>query len=513
MNTITYELQDARMLVDKGTLSPTALILSFVAIIVPTEAIVLRSASAVYKVEKGKFIVLQHAEADMSIEPADMAEFAPVYAVVFQSYQLTERTDNSLLYHIHHEHLPEQGSVMEFPRHSFVLLQNLMEQLRQALWIQIAPRLNLMLDELLRSILVSNVYGTSFMTHEPAIQRALSYMNQHFDASITRSFMARMTGFNPSYFSSLFRKETGWSFADASYLGKMFRKMVGLTPSAFRQRRGAERIVGMQFLGALLAVGIKPVASTLDVLRSSLLLHEELDGITEMEEMHTVEVLKPLAPELILAPTYYYNYPDALKALESIAPVIMLDWGTMDKMDEVRVIGSLLGRSIEAERWIFRLQQKALTARQLLRLCIAPHETVGLYEMRHDQRWLIPHDSVRSVFNLYRLLKLAPPSRTREEVLDPAKHLFIREQDLPGYAADHMFLIVPGGDTEVFKGRMMTHGIWQQLAQEQGCNFYLLQLEEFWMDEGVSLEKQMDIVVDMLTSGQRSLSEENNVLD
>ncbi|MGG4496409.1 helix-turn-helix domain-containing protein [Brevibacillus reuszeri] len=34
-------------------------------------------------------------------------------------------------------------------------------------------------------------------------------------------------------------------FADGSYLGKMFKKMVGMTPSAFRQKRDAGRIADL----------------------------------------------------------------------------------------------------------------------------------------------------------------------------------------------------------------------------------------------------------------------------
>lgn len=62
MNTIIYELQDARLLADQGTLSPAALRISYPAIIVPTEAIILRTASAVYQVEKGQFISFRRAE-------------------------------------------------------------------------------------------------------------------------------------------------------------------------------------------------------------------------------------------------------------------------------------------------------------------------------------------------------------------------------------------------------------------------------------------------------------------
>ncbi|MGG4496410.1 AraC family transcriptional regulator [Brevibacillus reuszeri] len=219
MNTIIYELQGTRLLADRGTLSPAALRISYPAIIVPTEAIILRTASAVYQVEKGQFISFRHVEENMSIETAENTEFAPVYVVSYHSYQLTEKTPDSLLYYKREEHLPKQGSVMEFPRPARGLLESLLEQLQQASWVQIAARLNLKLDELLRSIFVSKHYGVSYITQEPSILQALTYINQHFDAAVTRSFMARLTGFNPSYFSSLFRRETGWSFAE--YLNRI----------------------------------------------------------------------------------------------------------------------------------------------------------------------------------------------------------------------------------------------------------------------------------------------------
>ena len=521
-----------------GNAEPAALRLSFPVIIVPTEAIILRTASAWYQLEKGQFISFRHAEENMSIDTAENTEFAPVYVVSYQSYQLTEKTQDSLLYHKSEEHLPKQGSVMEFPRHALGLLESLMEQLQQASWDQIAARVNLKLDELLRSIFVSNHCGVSYMTQEPSIQQALTYIHQHFDAAVSRSFMAQLTGFNPSYFSSLFRRETGWGFAeylnriridevkrrllsttdslqeiayqtgfaDGSYLGKMFKKVVGMTPSAFRQKRDAKRVAGMQFLGALLAVGIKPIASTQDVLRSSLLLCEQLEGIAEMEDIHSVEVLKRLAPEIILAPTYYYNYPEVLKELERIAPVIMLDWGTLNKLEEVRVIGRLFGRIAQAESWITGLKRKALESRNKIAQFMASGATVGMYELRYDQKWLIPHEVIRSVFNLYDLLELTPPAIIDREVLGPSTHRFIDEADLPVYAANHMFLIVTSSEIEAFRARMMTHSIWQQLANEYGCRFYILKLEEFWMDEGVSLEMQMDIILELLVSGQKAKS-------
>lgn len=533
MNTITYELLDARLLADRATLSPAPLACSFPAIIVPMQAIIVQTKNKVYTVAKGQFIVLLQAEAEMYIVPGDDHEFSSVYSISFNSYQLTKHENNSLLYTFNVEHLPEHGQVMQFPRQAQDMLHHLLDQFRQSTSVQTTPRLHLLLHELLDTILIISPYDSGFFTHDKAIQHAVSYINQHYRLPLTRSFLAQMTRFNESYFSSLFRKETGWSFAeylnriridqaknlllsttdkmqeiadrtgfsDGSYLGKTFNKIVHISPSNFRNRRNTTRIAGMQFIGALLAVDIQPVATTHDVFRASLMLHEQMPDIVKLEDFSLIEALKPLAPELILAPTYYYNYPEVMRALEQIAPVITLAWGKMDKIEEVRTVGRLLGRTYEAENWISRIQQKSREAKQLIASFLLPNTTVGLYELWYDGLWMIPHMHVRSAFNLYHLLELKPPKRIKEEVLDPNIHRSkINEQDLPSYAANHMFLIVSTDDTEAFRAKLMQRSVWQQLVHEQGYRIHLLKQSEFWLDDGMLLERQQAIIIDLLTS-------------
>ncbi|MNC72194.1 hypothetical protein D3C75_1232140 [compost metagenome] len=53
----------------------------------------------------------------------------------------------------------------------------------------------------------------------------------------------------------------------------------------------------------------------------------------------------------------------------------------------------------------------------------------------------------------------------------------------------------------VARDKLMFRAIWQKFAQENR-KIHLLRLSEFWMDDGVSLERQLDILVDKLTEGQ-----------
>ncbi|WP_270169222.1 helix-turn-helix domain-containing protein [Paenibacillus sp. SYP-B4298] len=526
---ISYELLGAQTLADSGTAYPVPLSGSFPAIIVPSEDIIIHTAHHFWHVGKGQFITLLQAEAAAHLEPAVNEQFGSVYIISFHSYRLVSRETNRLIYETDTEQLPKHGQIMEFPRHAESLMHNLLELYRQS---STHSKLHVLLYELLDVILANRFSESIYQTSDKAIQMAVAYIQQHYKSRLTRASLAKMTGFNDSYFSSLFRKETGWSYAeyvnriridrakhlllgttyklqeianqtgftDSSYLGKTFSKTVHLSPSSFRSRRRSRRIVGLQFLGSLMALGIKPLAGAREVLHSSLLLRRHMPDIVELEEWDQIEALQPLAPDIIVAPTYVYSYPDVLKKLETIAPVLTLPWGQMDKLEEVRMLGTLLGRSQEAENWVTRLLQAADKAKQEISPFISEKATVGLFELWHDGSWLIPHLPVRSAYNLFKLLGLTPPQRVRQEVLQTGKHRFIQEEELYSYSATHMFLIVPTDDTEAYRVKLMQRFVWQQLVYNHGCQLHLLKLNEFWYDDGLSLELQLEVLVTLLAA-------------
>ena len=527
---LTYELLDTRLLADEGMISPVVLTGMFPMIIIPTQPIVIQAEKHACRIGKGQFILLLYPEQGIYIVPSEGEELAPVYSISFNSYRLAKREKDTLLYEKDTTHLPAHGQILEFPRYAEGLLKKIMEQFQQTQRPHATPKLHLLLHELLDTIFERKSIDISFVTNDQAIQQAVTYIKQHFEAPLTRSFMANMTGFNESYFSSLFKKETGWSFAeyvnqiridqaklmllgtndklqdialktgfaDGSYLGKTFTKYVHLSPSSFRKRKHTNRIVSIQFLGALLALKIQPLATTRELLQSSQLLHKRVPDIVEIASFDQIEVIQQLDPELIVAPAYLYNYPDILKALEQIAPVLMIPWGQLDKLEEVRLLGRLFGRVQETEEWIARLQQIAMGARKAITPIIESGTTAGIFELGHDNLWLMPYLSVRSAYTLYQLLGLSAPQRIQQEVLQTGKHLKVEEQDLPLYAASHMFLIVPTDDTESFRAKLMQRSVWQRLVHEQGCQLHLLKLNEFWFDDGLSLELQLDVMVKLL---------------
>lgn len=102
------------------------------------------------------------------------------------------------------------------------------------------------------------------------IRQAKQYINENYSKDITLESVSNLTGFNPAYFSTLFKKETGENFmeyimkiriqnakylliqtnkdvadiaaevgyTDLKYFSKLFKKKTGLNPSEFRRLYG-----------------------------------------------------------------------------------------------------------------------------------------------------------------------------------------------------------------------------------------------------------------------------------
>ena len=99
------------------------------------------------------------------------------------------------------------------------------------------------------------------------IQKSISYINEHYNEDINLETIANIVHLNPSYFSSIFKKEVGVSFSnylnkirieqsklllkntdssiveialevgfeDQSYFSKVFKNLTKMTPKQYRQ--------------------------------------------------------------------------------------------------------------------------------------------------------------------------------------------------------------------------------------------------------------------------------------
>lgn len=481
----------------------------------------IESGDQLFNLESSSVLIVkpQHKVKITNIGSTDL-----IYNIVqFSTYELTGMTETELRYQLSMDSFPQSG--LFYSQISTEVKNIAAELIRLAAKKAENDKAIYMLNELLTKMeeefISYQQRAFSFSFHS-----ILQYISLHSQEPLTRDAVAKNFGYHPNYFSDRFKKETGWSFSDyltqirmdkakvfllehdltigevarkvgyqdGLYLSRKFRKQVGMSPSEFRKGREFKRIVTLQFTGALLAAGIKPAAVLSSYANVPELLKEDVGSAISLppDILPTIEQWRALKPDLIIAPTYLYPNQKIIEEMESVAPIMMLDWDTHDRLEEVQMIGRIVGREAQCNEWISSYMKKAECAREMLRGTLEEEETVGLYELRDHGKIGVWRPTARGAYNLYTMLKLKPAKRIQNEVIGPNKHLIIPESDISAYAADHMFVIV---HTAAQASRILETEHWQQLPASSKAQIYVLRLEDFWASEGVALEKQLDIQV------------------
>ncbi|UED71840.1 helix-turn-helix domain-containing protein [Brevibacillus sp. HD3.3A] len=461
-----------------------------------------------------------------------------LFLLFFQGYRLEEETIDKLTYLVDHSTFPAHGSVAgvgSLPLRAFTIVEQLVKSNANASG---NPSDQASQHGLLAELLDLFARAVSTQTANPAnpMHDVLDFTNRYYDQNLTRTQLAELSGYDASYFSRQFQKLVGHSFsehltrvrldraklhlltseatlqeiaekvgyADGFYLSRKFKQVIGTSPSAYRRMPKPQRIVALQFAGDLLALGIKPIAARFAPWESSPLIAAELDGVRNVEEIQSVAEWEQLSPDMVLAPDYLYYVPDQLeqlRRLEQIAPVLVLPWDRLDRLETVRLCGKLTGKEQEAEAWLQHYTARAEALAAKLAGVIQPEETVGLYELWEDNTICIWNQTTRGTYNLYSSLKLTPPPKIADEVLRPQAHKLIREEQLADYAADHMFVVIPreqGGDDLALTDHFRSRACWRELLKTGRHRLYPLPLEDFWCNDARALEKQREIMVDKL---------------
>ncbi|MEK8208380.1 helix-turn-helix domain-containing protein [Paenibacillus sp. FSL L8-0696] len=500
----------------------------------PIEAIVQITIEGETVALKNGEILFLSAGATYQID-APLETVISVLAISYEVYGLSNSTEQELVYGLCREIFPVNGILPIRTTNKITRLFSELEDVAaNNLEVQ-ADRIQSLLHQLHQLLVEADAEAD---ITDSSYFRMLAYIHQNFQKEITREMMSRMMGFNPRYFSVWFRKQTGWSFTeyvthlrvnkakkhlmsskatiqeisqkvgytDGLYLSRKFKQVTGMTPTEFRLRPKPKRIVALQFLGDLLALGVKPVAVEEDVMNYSLLLLPELAGVRsfELQGCPAEADWSGLEADLVIAPTYLS--PRQLKCMEKLGPLVTVECDKMDRLEQIRLFGRLLGEEERAEAWIRHYHLKIDLAKQRLSSLIESGETVAVYEIRQDNSIYIWNYTARGVYNLYPMLGVTPPDKVRSDVLERNDHLCISLSELPIYAADHMFVVVSGQEDWMSRTRkrISKSAVWRNLPAFRNECIYYLKLEEFWGSEGLALERQLEIQTDLLTGHKLS---------
>ncbi|MFB9274881.1 helix-turn-helix domain-containing protein [Cohnella cellulosilytica] len=448
------------------------------------------------------------------------------YLLQFDVYRLIEQGRNHLLHRRSHEILPQPGLLAD---RSGPRLFELFKLLHEAGQSPNKTSLSLTLQRLLLETVELSFARSEdgVPSGEDPIRKAIRHIHEHYGSELNRTMLAELTGYHPHYFSRKFLQETGLrvsdyiatvrmrkakemllttfvpirdiaartGYGDALYFSRKFRQLTGAYPTEYRE--APKRVAVYHFLGTMLQLGIKPIACESHMLRYSDQLHDKTGGIESFESWD-LDRLRTLKPELIVASNYMHA--ELRGQLEEIAPVLIKS-EEVRPLDNLKVFGSLLRREREADAALTRMLALATQLRERLSRWQGETVTTAVYELSAGHLYVMGRYD-RCCYAAYEMLGLRPPASVANRLADSGTYLRLEPDQLAEYAADHMIVCMYEEE-----GMELTEGLtesepWNSLPAVRRRQVYKVPIGLYWYNDGLSLERQMLMIADLLLHGK-----------
>lgn len=254
-----------------------------------------------------------------------------------------------------------------------------------------------------------------------------------------------------------------------------------------------KRIVADQYIGHLLALGIKPIGARGDLMKSPF-LQEQFEGVADTGSPMNLEKVLELKPDLIIVQS-----EDNYEQLSKIAPTIVYEYGKINTLQQLKLFGDILGKQKEADEWIAAFDAKAKSYREKLAGAVGPDETVSVIELWAEGPFVFGNNWGRGGYSLYNALQLKPPAIVANEIIDKEQFRALSMEVLPDYVGDFVFLTVyaeNGGDKKAQE--IKDSAIWKSLKAVKNNRIIELRIEDMAPGDPISLDKQMDIQFEKL---------------
>lgn len=256
-----------------------------------------------------------------------------------------------------------------------------------------------------------------------------------------------------------------------------------------------QNIVAINFVGDLLALGVKPTYTTDYNLKS---FASALDGVSSVGDRPVnVESVIAAAPDLIITD----DTGDAAETgqLSKIASTVSLNFWTPDPYAHLNMLAELLGKEAEAKSWIDAYEKKASEVKTEIKANAKKDETALLLIVSGKDMGI---SGIRNGgFTLYRQLGFAAP--------DPLKPLLEKDENfgfetvtlegLPAFNPDHLFIEMDD-DSEITKTtfqQLQDSPIFQSLDAYKNNKVHVV--SNIWgIGDATSLDQQLDDALEKL---------------
>lgn len=236
-----------------------------------------------------------------------------------------------------------------------------------------------------------------------------------------------------------------------------------------------ERIVTVNMVGELVALGIKPVGAADGWLQY--LDENQKEGIESIGAgpvgSLNLEKIAELNPDLIITPNIErVTSPEVLESLEKIAPTVVGPWYG-DALENLRIMGELTGRTQEAQEWRSSFQAHLEEVKEALSNTVEKGETAMVIQFYQKTMYTYPASTFPVI---YEYLGLGVPSEAIANLqTDASQQSFqLSLEVLPEYDPDYIFITKLSDVDEAFISETLDNSVWKQLSAVKKGQVYEL---------------------------------------
>ncbi|WP_377887889.1 iron-hydroxamate ABC transporter substrate-binding protein [Alkalihalobacillus sp. R86527] len=243
------------------------------------------------------------------------------------------------------------------------------------------------------------------------------------------------------------------------------------------------------YAGNLLKLGITPIAVN-EYPKANKFYGDKLDDV-EVVTADSYEKLLELNPDLIIT----YSDDKNIKKYEEIAPTVTMAYDKYDYMEQHVEIGKIVGKEEDAKAWVEDWKKKAAKAREKVNAAIGEDKTFMVMEAYGKDMYVYGENWGRGTEVIYQALELKAPKKLKEDVFGPGWKA-ISTEVIPTYAGDYIFV---GTGTANPDNSFMESDVWKELPAVKNGNAIKFDSESFYFNDPISLEKELEFIVDELT--------------
>lgn len=238
-------------------------------------------------------------------------------------------------------------------------------------------------------------------------------------------------------------------------------------------------------LGDLLALHVKPIGSSLQVIADQVVYSDLLEGIVDIGEPADMEKIADLNPDLILVDGGGL-YDNIYESLTKIAPTVQLE--RKQTYDRLRTLGDILGKSDVAEQWITTYEKKAKQVVSQLKSHSGDTATVFL-QLGKDMYVMGDKGFATTLYNI---LQFKPSIGVEKMIADKEDFAQISEEALSDYAGQWLFILNDGNTaSDANTQKMLQSAIWQAIPAVKANHVYML--SSTWnFDDPITRERMLD---------------------